>query len=345
MSMKSRVQTCSFFFQESALFARARRAVLGSLAVALGLLLIGTASAQGYPERPVKIIYPYATGGTGDVLSRYIALKMSEVLGQQFIVDNRTGAGGGIGHGAVASAAPDGYTVLITTSTAVAQTPYLLKDSGFDPLKSLEPIGRIGATPLVLMANSSVPANDFSSFIEWAKSRPQGVDIATAGPTLEMALAVISQRLKVGLVNVPYRGQAPALQAAVANEVPVFFNTPSAISNEHLKSGKLRVLGITSAKPTPVVPDGKPIDHLVPGGFSVDIPFGMWVPAQTPRDVKEKLAKALAAVMAAPDVEGRLLSWSLEKQYGTPEELTAVLQRDINFVKSVLASTTVKFGN
>lgn len=316
-----------------------RRAALLGVAACMAPL----ARAQSYPNRAVKVIYNFAAGGTGDALARYVAQQMGAILGQQYVVENRTGAGGAVGILAGARAPADGYTLLITTITTVAQTPYLTRDASFDPVRAMTAIGNMAASPMMLLAHPSVPAHDFPSFLEWARKQPDGVNIGSAGPTLEMVMAYLSRELKVKLVNVSYRGQAPALLAALAGEVQMFAGTASSTTAEFIKLGKLKVIGVTTAQPTPVVPGGVPIARFVPG-FVQDINFAMWTPAGTPGDVRARLTDALMRVMAEPGMDERLLGYGLAKAVGGPQDVVRITERERDYIRKVLETTPVKFG-
>lgn len=216
-----------------------------SLLLAASLLALAPlaplAHAQGFPTKPIKIVVTYAPGGTADVIARTLATSMSELLGQPVVVENKTGASGSIGTMAVKQAPPDGHTLLVTTIGTVVLAPMVTKDASFDPVKGLTPIANLAMAPLVLLVHQSVPANDFPGFVTWAKQQAKGVDIAVAGPTLEVATALLAQQAKLNLVNVPFRGSGPALQSVLAGDTKVIFQAPSVQMMEFIKQGKLKV--------------------------------------------------------------------------------------------------------
>ena len=219
-----------------------------SLLLAASLLALAPlaplAHAQGFPTKPIKIVITYAPGGTGDVIARTLATSMSELLGQPVVVENKTGAFGSIGTMAVKQAPPDGHTLLVTTIGTVVLAPMVTKDASFDPVKGLTPIANLAMAPMVLLVHQSVPANDFPGFVTWAKQQAKGVDIAVAGPTPEVATALLAQQAKLNLVTVPFRGYGPALQSVLAGDTKVIFMLPSVQMMEFIKQGKLKVIGV-----------------------------------------------------------------------------------------------------
>lgn len=314
-----------------------------TLTAASLLALPSIALAQQYPVRPIKLIYNFAPGGPGDAIARYVAQQMGEILGQQIIVDNRTGGGGVIGILAAANAQPDGYTFLYTTATGVVQVPLVNKDAGFDPAKSLVPIGGVGVTPLAILAHPSVPANDVPSFLAWAKQQPSGVFMAGAGPIIEVFMARLANEAKVKLVFVPYRGAAPALQAVLAGDVKLYFNVPSAATTEFIKAGKLKVIGVTSPEPSPLFPGGEPISKHLPG-YIQEITFAMWAPPGIPADAANKLGEALRKVLSDPGIADRFAANGLAVRAMAAEEVSRVVRKDTESIRQILATTPIKFG-
>jgi tripartite-type tricarboxylate transporter receptor subunit TctC len=313
------------------------------LLAACMLALSPGAQAQAFPTKPLKIIYTYAPGGTGDALTRSLATSMSATLGQTVVVENRTGASGTVGVLAGARSAPDGYTMMLTTITTVVQTPLVTNDASFDPVRAMTPIANLSVTPLVLLAHPSVPANDFPGFVEWARTQAQGVDMAVAGPTLEVATALLAKETKLKLVNIAYRGAAPALQALLAGDVKMFFNTPSAQMTEFIRTGKVKVIGVTSADPSPLIPGGVPISRFVPG-YVQDINFALWAPAGTPRDVVARLTDAVMKAAAEPGMAEKFHNMGTTLKPASAEEVTRITEREAKNIKTIMETTPVKFG-
>ncbi|HVZ47088.1 MAG TPA: tripartite tricarboxylate transporter substrate binding protein [Ramlibacter sp.] len=274
---------------------------------------------------------------------RYLARQLSTSLGQQVVVENRSGGAGAVGILAASSSAPDGYTFLFTTTTGLVQVPQITKDANFDPARSVTPVAGVGNTPIALLAHHSVPATDFPSFLQWARKRETGVFIGGGGPILEIATAVLSREAGVKLVYVPYRGTAPVLQAALAGEVQVFFSTPSGAINEYVKTGKLKVLGVTAAEPSTLVPGAEPIAKYVPG-YVQDINFALFAPHGTPAEATGKLYQAVEKVLAAPGAAGQILDFGMNARLVSAPELAKIVARDAESIRKTLETTPIKFG-
>jgi tripartite-type tricarboxylate transporter receptor subunit TctC len=274
---------------------------------------------------------------------RYLAQQMSVSLGQQIVVENKSGGAGAVGIIAAANAAPDGYTFLYTTTTGLVQVPLITKDPSFDPARSVVPVGGVGNTPIALLAHHSLPANDFPAFVEWARKQPAGVDIGGGGPIVEIATAVLAREARLKLVYVAYRGTAPVVQAALAGDVRVFFSTPSPAINEFVKAGKLKVLGVTSAQSSNLVPGAEPIAKYVPG-YVQDINFALFAPNGTPSEAIAKLGQALVQALNAPGTSERFLNFGLNVRPAPASEVTAILARDAEAIRKTLETTQVKFG-
>ena len=301
------------------------------------------AFAQQFPSKPIKLIYNYAPGGPGDAIARLLAGSMSNHLGQQVVVENRTGASGSIGGMAVSRSAPDGYTLLITTITTIVQLPLVTKDPSFDPVASLTPITNLGSNPLAILAHPSVPANDFPSFVEWARKQHAGVNVAVAGPTLEVASALLSQQAKIKLVNIAYRGAGPALQAVLAGDIKIYYNTPSGTLVQYLKEGKLKLIAVASAEPSPLLPGAVPIGRYVPG-YVQDINYAVWAPPGTPADVVARLNDAIRKSLAEPGMGERFHANGVAMALGSAEEVTRITQREAANIKRIMETTPVNFG-
>jgi tripartite-type tricarboxylate transporter receptor subunit TctC len=306
------------------------------------LALAPVAHAQPFPHKPLKIVYTYAPGGTGDVIARTVATSMGELLGQPVVVENKTGASGAIGTFAVRQAPPDGYTLLVTTITTVVQAPMVTKDATFDPVKGLTPIANIAMAPLVLLVHQSVPANDFESFVAWAKQQTKGVDIAVAGPTLEVATALLAQGTKLNLVNVAFRGSGPALQSVLAGDTKVIFQPPSVQMMEFVKQGKLKVIGVTSAEPSPAVPGAVPLSKFVPG-YVQDINFAIWAPPGTPADVAAKLTDSVRKGLSVPGMAEKFIGFSVPLAITGPADVSRITAREANNIRKIMETVPIKF--
>lgn len=299
-----------------------------SVLAAMGLLGLN-AFADTYPSKPVTIVVPQAPGGTNDTVGRILAQKLSELSNQRVIVDNRPGAGGNIGTDFAARAPKDGYTLLLTISSTQAINPALYKKVPFDPVKDFEPIAPVGVVPNVLVVNASFPARNLADFIKVARASKEEIQYASAGNgSLNHLLgAMLSTSTGVPLQHVPYRGVAPALTDVMGGQVPVAFaSLPSCI--EFIKSGKLRALGVSSAKRSPALPDVPSISEVVPG-YVGDLWVGLFAARGTPAPVVSKLTQWVTAAVAAPDVLERCKVAGVEPLSGGPTRLAQLLQEDI----------------
>jgi tripartite-type tricarboxylate transporter receptor subunit TctC len=270
---------------------------------------IGNVSAQDYPTRPVRWIVAFAAGGPTDILARIMGQYLSERLGQQFIVDNRPGAGGNIGTQAAINSAPDGYTILMAAHVhAINATLYQKLPYNF--LTDIAPVAGLVRVPNVMEVTASFPAKTVSEFIAYAKANPGKISYASAGngTSAHLAAELFKAMTGVELLHVPYRGSGPALTDLISGQVHVMFDTiPSSI--EHIKAGKLRALGVTSVTRSDVLPDVPPIADTVPG-YELGAWFGVGAPRDTPPAIIEKLNREINAGLADPKIKARLAELS-----------------------------------
>jgi len=282
--------------------------ISATIAVAAALLggAIGLASAQdNYPTRPVKIMIAFPVGGLLDTVSRVVGEKLSGLLGQQFIVEARPGAGGTIATAAVAKAEPDGYTIMMINDNH-ALNPSVFKNIPYDGVKDFAPIGFVGSTPLVLTAHPSLPAKDVRNFVALAKEKPGTITYGSVGlgSASHLAGEMLSSVANIKLQHIPYRGGAPALVDLLAGHVNTIFLSPVS-GLEYIKAGKLTGLALAATKRIEIMPD---LPTMKEAGYPVEASywFGLVAPAGTPPTVLAKLEKALADVLAMPDVRKRL---------------------------------------
>ena len=291
--------------------------------------VVAPASAQTYPVKTVTVIVPQAPGGTNDAVGRILAQKLTERTGQTFVIDNRVGAGGNIGTELAARAAKDGYTLLLTISSAQAINPALYKKVGFDPVKDFDPVAPVGVVPNVLVVHPSFPAKNMAEFIAVAKAQKPEYQYASAGNgSLNHLLGeMLNRAAGLQLSHVPYKGVAPALTDVLGGQVPMAFaSLPSCI--EHVRSGRLRALGVSSARRSPAAPDIPAIAETVPG-FAGELWVGLFAVAGTPAPVLKRLADEVAAVTAAADVREKFKMLGVEPLDGGPSRLAALLKEDL----------------
>ena len=279
------------------------------LVLALTLLLTSLgAFAQGYPNRPVKLIVADSAGGAPDQLARLLAEKLSTGLGQQVVVDNRAGAGGVLGAEAAAKAAPDGYTLLMTTTAIYAILPNLRKNLPYDPVKDFVPISRIATASNVLVVNSALPAKNVAELVKLAKEKPGALNYASAGIGTPAHLAgeMLNLLADIKVAHVPYKGAAPALLDVISGNAQYIITSPIA-AGAHMSAGRVRALATTGAERNPSLPDLPTIADTVPG-YEITQTWGIVVPAGTPPDVAKRLTDEIGKVMAMPDVRERVLA-------------------------------------
>jgi tripartite-type tricarboxylate transporter receptor subunit TctC len=304
--------------------------MIGLARVLLLALLALPAAAQthaDYPTRPIRIVVPYSAGGGADLLARIVGEELGARLGQAVVIENRSGASGTIGLQSVAAADRDGYTLGLVTPIFV-MTPALMKGHPYDPLRDFVPVGAIGFTPLVLVVHPGVEAKSAREFIALARSRPGAFNYASVGAASTQGLAAVMFNAMTGIeaAAIPYKGSAPGLADLLAGNVQFMFNAlPSMIPQ--VKAGKLRALGVTGAKASPLLPEVAPIHESVPG-YEVTTWYALVAPAGTPSPIVERLNRELASMLRSPAMRERLVEQGLEPGPMGSEELAAHLRAE-----------------
>lgn len=288
------------------------------------------ACAQHYPAKTVRIVVPTAAGGTGDVLARFVAERLTEAFRQQVIVENRSGANGIIGTEVVVRAAPDGYTLVLASAGNIAVNPGLYGAKlPFDAERDLAPVTQVANTTQVLIVHPSLPVRTISDLIALAKAKPNSLDYVNAGngstPHLNMALFAGMAGIRIN--GVVYKGSTPGRLAVVAGEVPLMIDgmIPSL---PLIKNSRLRALGVTSARRSPVLPDVPAIAETVPGYLGT-IWYGVLAPAATPKDIVARLNGAIVAALRSPEVRARFASQGADIVAGSPAEFAAFIRQEI----------------
>ena len=300
-----------------------------ALAAVLSAALAGPAVAQDYPTRPITLVVPYAAGGGNDVMARTVADTMSRVLGQQIVVENRAGAGGTIATRQVAKSAPDGYTLVIGGTGTLAVNPTLYGNVGYDPRKDFAPVGLIGTSALIVLVHPSIPARSIRELIDLAKQEPGKLNYASAGvgSGIHLGTVLFEHMADVKLTHVPYRGTGPALTDLLGGHVAVYFSSlPSAVGI--VKDGKVRALGVTGSKRSPVFPDVPTVAEAGLPEYEAVLHYGIAAPAGTPRPIVDKLNAALRTAVAAPETQQRMATEGTEPLASTPEEYAADIDRE-----------------
>jgi tripartite-type tricarboxylate transporter receptor subunit TctC len=301
------------------------------LGMCAALLAAAPAMAEDtYPQRPVRIVVPFAPAGPTDTMARLIAQKLSTYTGKQFYVENHPGAGGNIGMTIVAQAAPDGYTLLLVSSS-VAVNPSLYEKMPFDVFKDLTPITLASASPNILVVHSSVPAKSVKELAEYIKANPGKVSFATPGfgTTASLAAESFKYAMKFDIQPVPFNGAGPALNAVVAGQVPIgVMALPPVI--QHIKSGALRGLAMTTDKRAKAAPDVPTMAEAgVPGDQISDVMQAVFAPGGTPKPIVDMLQKNIARAVAEPDVKQKLEALGFEAVADTPEHFAARLKAEV----------------
>ena len=286
-------------------------------------------AAESYPVRPIRHIVGFAPGGSTDLVARIMAGKLTEVLGQQVIVDNRPGAGGSIAASTVAKAAPDGYTTYHAGIT-MAINPALRKDLPYHPLRDFTPISLVVKLPTVLMVPASAPTKSIKAFVANAKVNAGELNYASsgAGAAPHLAMELFKKMAGIQLTHVPYKGSAPALNDMMAGNVSSMFdNLPAALTQ--IKAGRVRALGVGTLERSAQIPDVPTIAESGYPGFEVTVWYGMFAPAGLPRPVLTKLNSGVVAILKMPDVQKRLEELSAVPSPMTPEQFSAFLKSEV----------------
>ena len=302
-------------------------------AIAGGLLLIilsGAGVAQNYPVKPIRYIVPFATGGTTDILSRLIGSKLTEAWGQQVLIDNRPGAGGNVGSEIAAKAPPDGYTILGGTVSSHSINTSLYSKMPYHPLRDFAPVTLLVTLPNVLIVHPSVPARSVKELVAFVKARPGQLRFASAGSGTSQHLSGELFMMLTGtkMIHVPYKGSGPASLDLLGGQIEMMFeNSTSAVP--YIMAGRMRALGVTTAKRTHVLPDTPTLMEAGLAGFDISSWQGVFTPAGTPPDIVRKLHGEIVRIMGLPDIQRRLSDLGLTTIANTPEQFTAFIKTEI----------------
>ena len=276
--------------------------------VAAGLALafsIGGAQAQAFPGKPIHIVVPFAPGGGTDVLTRLVAQQLTTQLNQQVVVENKPGAGGALGAGIVAKAPADGYTLYVG-STATAMMPSLYKNLGFDPIGDFEPVAVIGTSPFILIATPKLPVKTLPELLAMAKAKPGSLSYGSAGngSVNHVGMELFKSMAGVHILHIPYRGSSAALSDVIGGQISMMLDTVVS-SSQHVKSGAVRALGVSSLDRSTLVPDIPTIAEQGPKGYDVTVWYGLVAPKGTPADVVQKLNAEVNKALASPALRQR----------------------------------------
>jgi tripartite-type tricarboxylate transporter receptor subunit TctC len=298
--------------------------------------------AQGYPNRPVRLIVPFPAGGPADALGRVLADQLNKMWGQPVIIENRGGAGGNLGAEVVARSAPDGYTLLLNASSHVINAS-LYEKLPYDPIKDFTPVSEVASYMLVLVVHPSVPATSVNEFVAFAQSKQDGLSVANAGlgtPT-HLAAVLFAQAAAVNLIHVPYRGAAPASTDLIAGQVPAMFNNPvNAVPQ--VRSNNLRALAATGSKRLSLLPDIPTIAESGYPGFETRTWYGLFGPAGMPADIVRKLHADVERALRIPQIANGLITQGWDITTSPPEQFSVVLPSELDRWSAVVKRAGIK---
>jgi tripartite-type tricarboxylate transporter receptor subunit TctC len=320
---------------------------LSRLAMVGAAVLVAAAAARGqgtdYPSRPIKMIVGFAAGGGTDVVARIMAQKMSEILHQTIVVENRTGASGMIAAQDVAKSDTDGYTLMMGSQTTLAVAPHLYRKVTLNPAKDFAGVALTGASPLVLVVNPSFPAHSVADVIAMAKAEPGKINFGTGGlgTTPHMTAELFEHDAGIKLVHVASRGEAGAINDLLAGQIPLMFANLSAVMG-NIKGGTLRALAVTSAKRSPSAPDIPTVAESALPAFAAETWFGIVAPAGTPNEIRTKLNAAAREALARDDTRARFADLGMTNGSSSPDELDAYIKSEIAKWSQVIADANIQ---
>ena len=302
-----------------------------AIALMLGLAALPAADAraQDYPNKPIRLMVPFAPGGGVDAMARILAAKMTESLRQPVVVDHRPGAGGTLGTDAVAKAAPDGYTILLQVA-GLAAAPALYKSLPFDPVKDLAPVTQVAASTILLVVTPKLPAATTQELIALAKSKPGSLNYGSSGvgAPLHLTMEIFKHSTGINLVHVPFRGDAPLNTALIAGDVQAAF-IPTSTGQPLVDAGRVRALGVIGMKRVSALPNVPTLSEAGVKGLELSSWYGVFAPAKTPRAIIDMLQREVAKAIKAPDVADRMRAQGNEPIGGTPDEFSALVRADV----------------
>lgn len=297
-----------------------RRQIIGLAAAAMSLPTL--AQTSSFPLRPVRIVVPYTTGGSNDVIARLLAQQLQETWGQPVVVENKPGAAGNIGASDIAKSAPDGHSLLLTNINIVSMNPGLIANMPFDPQKDFAPISLLGTTALALVVHPSVPANNVRELIDLARKGPGRLNYASSGngSPQHMSAEMFKAMTKTSLTHIPYRGAAPAVNDLLAGQVQVTIGVVNQLI-PHIRAGKLKALGVTTRKRLAQMPDVPTLDEAGVPGYESEIWLGLAAPSATPPAIIEQINQAIRKAMATADVISKLQSQGIDVVVSSPDQM------------------------
>lgn len=316
---------------------------LQGAAVALLCMAASSASlAQGYPNKPIRLIVPFPAGGATDLFARTLGQKMGEKLGTQLIIDNKPGAGGAIGSDQAAKAAPDGYTLLLATTSTHSIGPAVMQKLPYDTVRDFTPIGHVGDAPSIMLVPVTSPAKTVREWIDYAKKNPGKLNYASSGngTIVQLTAELFKAQAGVFVTHIPYKGTALAIPDLISGKIDVLFDSlPTGMP--HVRDGRLRALGVTTLKRSPLAPELPPIADTLPG-YESNTWFGFYGPKNLPADIVARVNKAANEAIADPEVKDKLARLGIEPAAaGTPEQFARMVAADAAKWKKIVVDRKI----
>ncbi|MFH1603522.1 MAG: tripartite tricarboxylate transporter substrate binding protein [Pseudomonadota bacterium] len=320
--------------------SRSILACIAMVAAAAAAFVSVSASAQSFPNRPIRIVVPYPPGGSNDIMGRLVAQKFSEAFGVQVVLDNRGGGNGVIGTEIILRAPPDGHSMLITSTNSHLITS-LISKTVFHPIDDFTPLGTIDAADNLMVIHPGLPANSLQQFIALAKAKPGQINYATSTTSGLVTTAMFAQRVGIKIQHVPYKGAGPALNDLLGGHVQMFFSTPSSMV-AHVHSGKLRAIGITSDQRLPALPDVATFAEQGITDFVAKSLRGMLAPKGTPKPIIDRWSAELQKILKMPDIVEKMAAQGMRPFYMTPEAYQALMRSEFLKYAQVIKAVEIK---
>lgn len=322
-------------------FMKRHHLIRATLAAVLALSGLTAVQAQSYPHKPVRLIVPFPAGGATDLFARTLSQKLGEKMGTTLVVENRPGAGGTLGSDLAAKASPDGYTLLLSTSSTHSIGPNLNPRMPYDAVKDFTPISQVGNAPSIMLVPNSSPAKTVKEWIDHAKKNPGRLNYASSGngTIVQLSAELFKAQADVFVVHIPYKGTALAIPDLVSGKVDVLFDSlPTGLP--HVRDGRLRALGVTTLKPTALAPGVQPIADVLPG-YESNTWFGLFGPKALPPEVVSRVNMAAQQVLQDPEVLDKLQRFGIEPVGGTPAQFTAMLAKESAKWKKIITERKI----
>jgi len=297
--------------------------------------------AQPYPNKLIRIVIPYAAGGTTDAMARVMQEPLQKILGQAILVDNKPGASGVLAAREVLRAPADGYTLFFVNNGNLAVTPFVVKDANYDGAKDFSPVAMVSTAPMVVVVPAALPVADLRGLIEYAKKTPLNYASAGAGSFGQLATELFANRAGIKLTHIPYKGQAPTTTAALAGEVQLLITTPSGAMNDFIAQKRLKLLAVTSAEASPLEPGTPPVASVLPG-YLAESWFALVGPAGMPADVVAKLNDAVGKVLQLPEIQQRFAGFGVIPRIASPQKLAELTAAEIARWQPVIRDNNIR---